>query len=333
MNAIHTLLKRSVLAATLFGTMLHAQRTATPQPPAFTIHDHAPYVVAYLPYYKGEDMTAALQAMNWSGITHLDVAFVNPPKCSTVCTKESDMSFASKRHTEDEMDIIVRIAHQHHVKVLYSIGGGGGDQMILQFYNAGLSEPLIDSLDKYVKKHHVDGVDVDIEAPDAMGAPFATFVDLLVKKLRPQGKLITAAVAKYMQGSMPDRALHQFDYINIMVYSGLQAATDALTYYEVNKKVPRNQIVLGVPFFGNSHNESKYADYSDIVAGYPNAYRVDTVSGGLLVDGVGLNYVGEDTMAKEVALGKQYGGVMIWEILGDAPAPHSLMDVIRKNLQ
>jgi len=37
-------------------------------------------------------------------------------------------------------------------------------------------------------------------------------------------------------------------------------------------------------------------------------------------------------MAKEVQLGKQYGGVMVWELMGDAPAPHSLLQVIHANL-
>ncbi len=37
-------------------------------------------------------------------------------------------------------------------------------------------------------------------------------------------------------------------------------------------------------------------------------------------------------MAREMLLGEQYGGVMIWSILGDAPAPHSLLKVIQNNL-
>ncbi len=64
---------------------------------------------------------------------------------------------------------------------------------------------------------------------------------------------------------------------------------------------------------------------------YPNAGKVDLVGGGPLDDGRAFGYAGEATMAKEVQLGKQYGGIMIWELMGDAPAPHSLWDVIQKN--
>jgi hypothetical protein len=37
-------------------------------------------------------------------------------------------------------------------------------------------------------------------------------------------------------------------------------------------------------------------------------------------------------MAQETQLGKQYGGIMVWHLLGDAAAPHSLLKVIEKNL-
>jgi GH18 family chitinase len=42
--------------------------------------------------------------------------------------------------------------------------------------------------------------------------------------------------------------------------------------------------------------------------------------------------VGEATMAQETLLGKQNGGVMIWELSQDAQPPHSLLNVIQKNL-
>ena len=92
-------------------------------------------------------------------------------------------------------------------------------QMILQFYNAGLSVPLVDSLDRYVSAHNLDGVDLDIEDPSNMGAPYGTFVNALIAKFHPEGKIVTAAVAQYLQSSMPDSALRQFDFINVMNYS------------------------------------------------------------------------------------------------------------------
>lgn len=76
---------------------------------------------------------------------------------------------------------------------------------------------------------------------------YATFVDVLVAKFRPEGKLVMAAVAKYMQNPMRDSALHQFDFINVMNHSSYATAVEALQFYSIEKKVAKRQIVLGFP--------------------------------------------------------------------------------------
>jgi chitinase len=320
---------RAVVAVGLLAGLQPAAWALPPRPAAAAA---SPLFVGYLPNYKGISFADYANKVDLSHMTHLNLAFGNPPKCVGTCTASSDMTFAVKGQSDADVDAIVKWAHAAGVKVLLSIGGGGGDQLILQFYNVGLSRALVASLNRYVATHHLDGVDVDIEDPSNMGAPFATFVDTVVTTFRPQGKLVTAAVAKYMQGSMPDAALHRFDFINVMNYSSYTAAVASMQFYTVNKKVPKSQVVLGLPFFGSAADDSKEEDYATILANYPNAWRVDTVGGGPLDEGKGFNYVGEDSMAKEVKLGKQFGGVMVWELMGDAPAPHSLLQVIHANL-
>jgi chitinase len=297
--------------------------------------DHAPdrpMLVGYLPCYKGQSFDSYAGRLDLTKMTHLNLAFGNPPKCDGVCTAQSSMDFSIKGQTDADVDSVVTKAHAVGVKVLLSIGGGGGDQMILQFYNAGLSVALIASLDKYMTTHHLDGVDVDIEDPSNMGAPFDVFVNALVGRFRPKGWLVTAAVAKYLQDSMPDSALHLFDFINVMNYSSYSSAAAQLQYYAEEKHVSKDKIVLGVPFFATNSGDSKEEDYAVILTAYPNAWRAEMVGGGNLDDGQSFHYVGEDTMARETLLGKQYGGIMIWELLADAPEPHSLMKVIEKNL-
>jgi GH18 family chitinase len=289
-------------------------------------------LVGYLPDYKGVAWAGYASSIDLVKMTHLNLAFGNPPKCNGTCTASSDMTFSLKGQSDADVDAVVAAAHAAGVKVLLSIGGGGGDQLILQFYNAGLSVPLVNSLDQYLKAHKIDGVDVDIEDPSNMGAPFADFVTTLVLKLHPQGKLVTAAVAPYLQASMPGAALHQFDFINVMNYSSLAAATTAVEYYANQCHVPKDRIVLGVPFFGSASDDSKEEDYKTILAAYPNAWQVDMVGGGSLDNGKAFKYAGEATMAQETLLGKQYGGVMIWEMMGDAAAPHSLLTIIQNNL-
>jgi hypothetical protein len=117
-----------------------------------------------------------------------------------------------------------------------------------------------------------------------------------------------------------------------MNYSSYTNAVTALQFYAQEENIPRDKIVLGVPFFASNALDSKEETYNTILAAYPNAWKVNLVGGGALDDGQGFFYVGEDTMAQETQLGKQYGGIMIWQLLGDAPAPHSLLKVIEKNL-
>ncbi|MGO8717887.1 MAG: glycosyl hydrolase family 18 protein [Acidobacteriaceae bacterium] len=292
----------------------------------------APLLVGYFFADKGKHYADYAKQINFAEMTHLYLAFGVPPKCDGICTASSDMDFSIQGQSDADIAAIVAAAHAAGVIVVLSIGGGGGDQRIIQFYNAGLSVELVNSLDKFVAAHGFDGVDLDIEDPSNMGAPYGTLVNALIEKFHTEGKIVTAAVAKYLQSSMPDAALHQFDFINVMNYSSYDAAAGLLRFYAVDEKVPRDKIVLGVPFFGSNSDDSKEESYQTILAAYPNAWKVDLAGGGPLDDGQAFRYVGEATMARETLLGEYYGGIMIWQILGDAPAPHSLLNVIQNNL-
>ena len=289
-------------------------------------HAPAPKLVGYLPDYDGSYADYA-KSLDFNKMTHLYLAFGVPPVCDGTCTKESDMTF-SLGQTDADIHTLVETAHRKGVKVVLSIGGGGGDQQILQFYNAGLSKPLVKSLDKYIAAHDLDGVDLDIEDPSNMGQPYLEFTKVLVETFRPQGKVVTAAVAEYLQDAMPDAALHLFDFINVMNYSNYSDATQALSYYSETKKVPRSQMTLGVPFFAQSGDGNIEETFSTVLAAYPDAFDADMVSGGSLDGGETLYYVGGPSMALQTELGKQYGGIMVWELSQDGAPPNSLYQVI-----
>ena len=283
-----------------------------------------PYLVGYLGVYKNADWNGVAKTLDFNKMTHLNLAFINPPMCTGLCTARSDMTLAANRSLTDEaLKTIVDAAHAHGTKVLISIGGAGGDKNIMQFYNAGLSAQLTDVIDAYLKKHDIDGVDVDIEQPTQMGVPFTTFVNTLVAKLRPEGKLVTAAVAQYIQAGAQDDVLTQFDIVNVMIYGSYERSVTDMAWWANNKHVPKEKLTLGIGF----HN------YSTILANYPNAWAVDSVGGGTYRDGAVISYQGENTVARETQLSTQYGGAMIWELTQDDPSsPHSLLKVIQKNL-
>jgi len=283
-----------------------------------------PYLVGYLGVYKNMDWLAYAQTLDFTRMTHLNLAFINPPMCAGTCTADSDLTLAGNpSFTDDALRAIVEGAHARGTKVLISIGGAGGDRRIMQFYNAGLSEPLTSAIDAYLKKHNLDGVDVDVEQPKQMGVPYTMFVNTLIARLRPQGKLITAAVAQYIQAGAQDEVLPLYDIVNVMIYGSYERSVADMAYWANVKRVPKEKLTLGIGF----HN------YSTIVANYPNAWAVDTVGGGAYRDGAVITYQGENTVARLTQLSAQYGGAMIWELTQDDPSSsHSLLKAIQKNL-
>ena len=289
-------------------------------------------LVGYVSCYNGS-YAARAATLNFSGMTHLLLAFGTAKRCAGVCTASSDMTLSLD---QDDADVatLVTTAHAAGVKVMISLGGGDrtDDSTISQFYNAGLSVPFAVAIDQYVAAHNLDGVDVDMEDPSNMGAPYGDFILALAARLHPEGKLLTAAVASYLGSVIPDAALEQFDFLNVMIYSNYADACGELQYFSSVKSIAPAKLVLGVPFFGSTRNWTREESYATILAAYPEAWQRDEVSGGSLDDGVTLNYVGESTMAKETELGAHFGGVMVWELTQDAVGTHSLLSVIRKNL-
>jgi GH18 family chitinase len=289
-------------------------------------------LVGYVSCYNGS-YAARAATLNFSRMTHLMLAFGTATKCDGVCTASSEMTL-SLDQDDANVATLVAAAHAAGVKVMISLGGGDrtDDATISQFYDAGLSVPFAAAIDQYVAAHNLDGVDVDMEDPSNMGGPYGDFILALAARLHPEGKLLTAAVGSYLGEVIPPAALAQFDFLNVMVYSNYASACGELQYFSSIKSIAPEKLVLGVPFFGSTRNWTREESYATILAAYPDAWQRNEVSGGSLDDGITLDYVGESTMAQETQLGARYGGIMIWELTQDADGPHSLLNVIQRNL-
>lgn len=271
-------------------------------------------VVAYLPNYSGSYADWA-NRIDFSKMTHLNLAFAT-------ATSGNGWDMGA---SDGEVAALVGAAHAHGTLVLASLGGGGGDQTVIARYqDAGNVPALVENLDAFVAAHHLDGVDVDIEDPNHLGADFAAFVNAVVARLRPEGKLVTAAVAQYLQDSMDDATLHTFDFVNVMIYSTYADSVSALDYYSGTKGVPRSRMTLGAGFFGTDSSWNEYA-YADILKADPSAWSKDQAQ----VGGTTVSYTGMATMKALAEYSKGFGGIMFWELSEDAPGPHSLYAVIQ----
>ena len=237
---------------------------------------------------------------------------------------------------DSQVNAFVSAAHARGVKVFPSLCGGGGDGRIAPHYQPDKVDAFVDKIIAYVQAHHMDGIDVDVEAPNRMGAAYDTFIAKLEAKAAPLHLEVTAAVAEWMQGGMSNATLRSFDFITVMSYdnagtwtgagehASMQQAVNAINFY-VARGVARDKIVLGVPFYGycwgncGGGQSSVYVLYKDILARFPDAWNTDWIDRG----GAKYSFNGLATMRAKSQMGKQYGGIMIWELAGDVSTSSS----------
>jgi chitinase len=274
-------------------------------------------VVAYLPNYSGSYGDWAGR-IDFTKMTHLNLAFAKPDGSSVWDMGASD----------DDVRALVDAAHAHGVKVLASLGGGGGDQAVIARYrNAGDIPDLVAKLDDFVAAHDFDGVDIDIEDGGQLGANYSMFVDQTVATLRPKGKLVTAAVAQYLQDGMSDDTLHQYDFVNVMIYTNYDDSVNELAWYKEEKHMAPEDLTLGAAFFGTDSTGREYA-YSEIMNADGNAWQGNSAN----VNGRTVRYTGVDAMKQLAEFSKQYGGIMFWELSEDIDGEHSLWRAIQDTM-
>ena len=272
-------------------------------------------------------------AIDYSRITHLNIAFENPDV-------NGDLSYSPSNNT------YITQAHNNGVKVLVSIAGGGASHntaMQSRYFNLikdGSRASFVQKLVTYVSRHRFDGIDVDLEGP-AINSDYGKFIAELKAALIPEGQLLTSALSHVNGASnIPDDVIGLFDFINIMAYdatgpwrpdepgqhSSFVFATQSLDYW-ISRGLPKEKAVLGVPFygygFGAEFNEG--ISFADILQRFPGAQTSDVVGNTIYYNGIPTI----EQKTRHVVEGK-YGGIMIWQLAQDATGSNSLLRTIHK---
>ena len=156
---------------------------------------------------------------------------------------------------------------------------------------------------------------------------------------------MTSAIAVFYKDQLTDRALAQYDFVNIMSYdhtgpwrperpgphSTFEHAVEALEYFGGVRKIAKDRMVLGVPFYGYGYGPELTSKpvtmtYKDIVATFPGSEGADQWR---MPSGATIYYNGIPTITRKTVLAKERAsGIMIWQILGDAPGEMSLLKAI-----
>lgn len=309
-------------------------------------------IVGYYP--TDAAMKADPATVPFDKLTHINLAFVNP---------DSSGNF---KQDFNALIPFVKAAHQKNVKVLYSISGGGYHALLKEDKRPGLIKELV----ARVLQADADGIDVDLEWGYTLGPlgmatslsfpsvdpsytppdpNYGPFIVELARALRSHNKLLTAALPSRPAVEVTHEILTQFDFINIMSYdnrdlrrpdrggnhSSYVDAMDDLDYYRNTLKLPKEKLVLGVPFYGRGFGPGlndpiiAYMNYKDIVSKYEGAELEDHWH---LPKNYIMYYNGIPTIKNKTRLAmKEAGGIMIWELLYDSPDEEkSLLNAIHE---
>lgn len=284
--------------------------------------------------FSKENLVADLNKVDLNQLTHLNIAFVNP-------------SPAGDFKEIPALDTVVKMAHQHNVKVLMSCGGGSSHAYYAKLLADDQRQLLVTNFIAFLDKYNLDGIDVDLEGDD-IDANYEAFVVALHKQLSKRKKILSAAVAWWTRDRFTDRALRQFDFINIMAYdktgplrpadpgqhAPLSYAVEHLNYWKNERGLAKEKLNLGLPFYGYGFSEVsgkepsiKSMGWKDLVAQYPDYMELDEIK--LAKNGGHFYYNGKNTIKikTELAL-KEAGGVMIWQLLQDTADANSLLKLI-----
>lgn len=297
-----------------------------------------PKVVGYLQRWGD------LSKVQYDKLTHINYAFVVP-----TATGELEWLAGTDEEEQQALNSLVSRAHEEGVAVLISVGGwyigdGGGDdsRFVALAGDAEARHTFVDNLVAFINRYGMDGVDIDWEFPDSTVE--ANHFEELMQELHAamqspvkfndnKTKLLTAAVSpeNYYGQWVTPAISNTVDFLNIMAYekggvdhSPYTYAVEALDYWINIRGFPKEQIILGIPFFAknNSVTPSLYKSYSAIIDEIPDLDpNIDNVTGYYFN---GINTVKDKT---RYAIDNS-GGVMIWSIEQDSSAEKSLLTAI-----
>ncbi|MDR1682830.1 MAG: glycoside hydrolase family 88 protein [Candidatus Symbiothrix sp.] len=267
--------------------------------------------IGYIPNWAYSCYTT----LDYSALTHLNIAFCNP-------NTAGDLSAGLNDNT---LNAIIKKAHDKGVKVMASLGGAGYSSNYPALIQEDKRAMFCEKIINYAKKYAFDGIDLDVEGEAAesfWGAAYEAWVAELRTRCTAENLLLTTAVGQWYADKITNKTFTYFDFVTIMEYDLKANNYQGRINYFLNKGIPKDELVLGLPFYG--YKNGQYAAYKDILAENPDAWKVSSINN--------CTYHNMQDIADIAVLSKNYGGVMIWELSQDAQGRFSLLNALREAL-
>ena len=165
-------------------------------------------VVGYLPdwsyqYYTNIDFTA---------LTHLDIAFCNPDENSQLSCNIPD----------DILQEIVNTAHAYNVKVMPSVATTVSSITFASLIDTPEEiTKLNQNLIAYCQKFGFDGIDLDVErgSMDAVWNFYGDWVSALRTECDANGLALSTATAEWTAKRITPETFSLFDFVTVMAYA------------------------------------------------------------------------------------------------------------------
>jgi chitinase len=237
----------------------------------------------------------------------------------------------TSRLNEDTFKALREMKARYGTRIHISVGGWErSDGFAPMTANAKTRQAFVQNLLKFSLSHELDGVDLDWEFPEDE-SELANYISLLTEiknAFAEHGMTVSVALSPDFKDSLSSYTVT--DRIHIMSYDRgarhstyEQAVADLQLFLDAG--IPPEKLILGIPFYGRNIT-SPYDEftYAEIIEQYHPAPDVDEV------DDIFFNDVETVQLKTCHAMGKNIGGVMVWELAQDTMDKTSLLAAIKR---
>ncbi len=282
-------------------------------------HQRPPFrVVGYLPEYRLKKFEPD-QAANLTDL----VLFAAEPT--------ADGGIDLGKLNDFSWDRVEEARTQHGVRIYLCLGGWGrSDHFSQAVLSPAARTRLVESTLTLLKQRKLDGLDLDWEHPrgDEEESAYAVLLEELGRAFKPHGLKLSLTIAPWKK--LPSNGYAAVDHIQLMSYDyGQRHSTYEQAHKDVNswmeRGIPAEKIVLGLPFYGRDINDrTKTITYTQVQRRFQTEADIDEVQGYF--------FNGPKTIRQKtrMALDKNLGGVMVWEVGQDTQDETSLLQAIQR---
>lgn len=265
----------------------------------------SPVLVGYVPAWSYQEVPASA----YEQVTDVIAFSVEPTR---------DGKIESKDLPERVLSDLNDLKAKHGFRLLLAIGGwerSSGFATVSA--DVAKREKFAREVKTWVEKYRLDGIDLDWEHPkNADEARSYAALARSIKRAIGKDKLVTAAMAAWQE--YPPELVIALDRLHLMSYDHpREHSTKEQAMRDVDavlfKGVPRDKIVLGVPFYGR--NIEKFDEEKSARELLQDATLLGDVAGDFY-----FNNLSTLAAKAEYAKSQKLSGVMVWELSQDTEA-------------